>query len=82
MMTRRQPNLVRAESYESEYRIVRPDGSVRLLHSWLDFDPGADGTMHVFGAAAAPVGRRSRGVQVTTLTFPAPGARSSIPPLI
>ena len=49
MQARRQPNLVRAESYESEYRIVRPDGSVRLLHSWLDFDPGPDGSMHVFG---------------------------------
>jgi PAS domain S-box-containing protein len=49
MQARRQPNLVRGESYQSEYRIVRPDGTVRLLHSWLDFDPGADGTMHVIG---------------------------------
>jgi PAS domain S-box-containing protein len=49
MQARRQPNLVRAESYQSEYRIVRPDGEVRLLHSWLEFEPGADGTMHVFG---------------------------------
>jgi PAS domain S-box-containing protein len=49
MQARRQPNLRRAESYESEYRIVRPDGEVRMLHSWLDFEPRADGTMHVFG---------------------------------
>jgi PAS domain S-box-containing protein len=49
MLARRSPNLVRAESYQSEYRIVRPDGEVRLLHSWLDFEPGPDGTMHVFG---------------------------------
>src|SRR6478609_11259994 len=49
MQARRRPNLVSAETYQSEYRIVRPDGSVRVLHSWLDFDPGADGTMHVFG---------------------------------
>ena len=49
MQARRSPNLARAESYQSEYRIVRPDGSVRMLHSWLDFDPGTDGKMHVFG---------------------------------
>jgi PAS domain S-box-containing protein len=49
MQARRSPNLTRAESYQSEYRIVRPDGDVRMLHSWLDFDPGPDGTMHVIG---------------------------------
>ncbi|HLK91198.1 MAG TPA: ATP-binding protein, partial [Polyangia bacterium] len=49
MQARRSPNLARAESYQSEYRVVRPDGSVRMIHSWLDFDPGADGTMHVVG---------------------------------
>jgi PAS domain S-box-containing protein len=49
MQMRRRPNLVRGDSYQSEYRIVRPDGSVRILHSWLDFEPRADGTMHVFG---------------------------------
>jgi PAS domain S-box-containing protein len=49
MQARRHPNLVRAESYQSEYRIVRPDGEVRMLHSWLEFEPAADGAMHVFG---------------------------------
>ena len=49
MQSRRQPNLVRAEAFQSEYRIVRPDGEVRMLHSWLEFEPGADGTTHVFG---------------------------------
>jgi PAS domain S-box-containing protein len=43
------PNLARAEPYESEYRIVRTDGEVRVLHSWLNFDRAADGSTHVFG---------------------------------
>jgi PAS domain S-box-containing protein len=64
MQARRQPNLVRAESYQSEYRIVRPDGSVRMLHSWLDFDPGADGTMHVFGTCQDITERKSAEMEV------------------
>jgi PAS domain S-box-containing protein len=33
----------RAEPYENEYRIVRPDGTVRVLHSWVDFESDAAG---------------------------------------
>ena len=33
----------RAEPYENEYRIVRPDGTVRVLHSWVDFEVDAAG---------------------------------------
>ncbi|HEX3902310.1 MAG TPA: PAS domain S-box protein [Polyangia bacterium] len=33
----------RAEPYENEYRIVRPDGEVRVLHSWVDFEVDAAG---------------------------------------
>jgi PAS domain S-box-containing protein len=80
MQARRQPNLARAESYESEYRIVRPDGSVRMLHSWLDFDPAPDGTVHVFGTcqditerkrAEAEIQRARQQLQVVVDTTPA-----------
>ena len=33
----------RAEPYENEYRIVWPDGSVRVMHSWVDFEVDAAG---------------------------------------
>jgi PAS domain S-box-containing protein len=49
MQAQRGHYLDRAETFESEYRIVRTDGSVRTLHGWLNFDRGADGTVHVFG---------------------------------
>jgi PAS domain S-box-containing protein len=49
MQVRARPYLVRAEPFESEYRIVRPDGSVRMVHSWLNFERGADGRTRVFG---------------------------------
>jgi PAS domain S-box-containing protein len=49
MLSRARSNFNRAETYQSEYRIVRPDGTVRMLHSWLNFESGPDGTMHVFG---------------------------------
>jgi PAS domain S-box-containing protein len=80
MQGRRQLNLARAESYQSEYRIVRADGSVRLLHSWLDFDPGPDGTMHVFGTcqditerkrAEMEIHRASEQLQLVADTTPA-----------
>jgi two-component system CheB/CheR fusion protein len=32
-----------AEPYQNEYRIVRPDGTVRVLHSWVDFEKDAAG---------------------------------------
>src|SRR6185436_17474758 len=49
MQAQRGHYLDRAETFESEYRIVRPDGSVRVLHGWLNFEPGPDAKMHVFG---------------------------------
>jgi PAS domain S-box-containing protein len=42
--------LERLEPSETEYRIVRPDGTIRVLHAWLDFERAADGrTTRVFG---------------------------------
>ena len=32
-----------AEPYENEYRIVRPDGTVRMLHSWVNSEKDATG---------------------------------------
>jgi PAS domain S-box-containing protein len=49
MQAQRGNYLDRAETFESKYRIVRPDGSVRMLRGWLNFDRGADGKTHVFG---------------------------------
>ena len=50
MQARRPAALVRAESFQSPYRIVRPDGSVRVLDGWLNFERSADGkTIRVFG---------------------------------
>jgi PAS domain S-box-containing protein len=84
MQSERQPHLLRGESFESEYRIVRPDGSVRLLHSWLDFDPSADGTMQVVGTcqditerkrAEADIQRAREQLQLVVDTTPALIAR-------
>jgi PAS domain S-box-containing protein len=36
-------SLARGEPFEKEYRIVRPDGTARLLHSWTAFERDADG---------------------------------------
>ncbi|HSY37872.1 MAG TPA: PAS domain-containing protein, partial [Polyangia bacterium] len=33
----------RAEPYENEYRIVWPDGTVRVMHSWVEFESDAAG---------------------------------------
>jgi two-component system CheB/CheR fusion protein len=35
--------LKEAKAYENQYRIVRPDGTVRLLHSWVEFEADATG---------------------------------------
>jgi PAS domain S-box-containing protein len=64
MQSRRGPNLARAESYQSEYRIVLPDGSVRMLHSWLDFDPGPNGAMHVYGTCQDITERKRAEVEI------------------
>jgi PAS domain S-box-containing protein len=42
--------LERAEPAEAEYRIIRPDGTVRVLHAWLQFERAPDGkTTRAFG---------------------------------
>jgi PAS domain S-box-containing protein len=64
MLARARPNFVRAETYQSEYRIVRPDGSVRMLHSWLNFDSGPDGTMQVFGTCQDITERKSAEMEI------------------
>ena len=43
MRSRADRFVKRAEAYENEYRIVRPDGSVRVLHSWVEFESDAAG---------------------------------------
>jgi PAS domain S-box-containing protein len=35
--------IERGEACENEFRIVRPDGSVRFMHTWTSFDAAADG---------------------------------------
>ncbi|HEY6476350.1 MAG TPA: ATP-binding protein [Polyangia bacterium] len=35
--------IARGEPFESDFRIVRPDGTVRLLHTWTDFLRDAEG---------------------------------------
>ena len=32
------PKIKRAEPFENEFRIVRPDGAVRVIHTWTDFE--------------------------------------------
>jgi PAS domain S-box-containing protein len=42
--------LERLEPSETEYRVVRPDGVVRVFHAWLHFERTPDGkTTRVFG---------------------------------
>jgi two-component system CheB/CheR fusion protein len=35
--------IERGEAYEKEYRLVRPDGAVRVIHAWNRFERDADG---------------------------------------
>jgi PAS domain S-box-containing protein len=42
--------IQRGEPFESDFRVVRPDGTVRLLHTWTDFERDAQGRMtHMVG---------------------------------
>ncbi len=42
--------MERGEPYENEYRILRPDGTVRVLHSWVEFEKSAEGkSTHMIG---------------------------------
>ncbi len=37
------PSIERAQPFEREFRIVRGDGTVRLIHTWTDFERDAAG---------------------------------------
>jgi PAS domain S-box-containing protein len=50
MQARRVQYIERAGPFQSQYRIVRSDESVRVLDGWLNFERAADGkTTRVFG---------------------------------
>jgi PAS domain S-box-containing protein len=57
--------LERLEPSETEYPIVRPDGSVRVLHAWFDFERAPDGkTTRVFGTCQDITERRHAELEV------------------
>jgi len=37
------PGVERGGRFENEYRIVRPDGDVRVIHTWINVEPDAAG---------------------------------------
>jgi len=42
--------IQRAQHFENEFRIVRRDGEVRVMHTWTDFDRDASGeAVHMIG---------------------------------
>jgi PAS domain S-box-containing protein len=57
--------LERVEPFETEYRIVRPDGSVRVLHAWLHFERAPDGkTTRAFGTCQDITERRQAEIEI------------------
>src|SRR5262252_8709292 len=57
--------LERLEPLETEYRIVRPDGSVRVLQAWLHFERAPDGkTTHAFGTCQDITERKQAELEV------------------
>jgi PAS domain S-box-containing protein len=59
------PGLERTEPLETEYRIVRPDGTVRVLHAWLHFERAPDGkTTHAFGTCQDITERKQAELEV------------------
>jgi PAS domain S-box-containing protein len=44
LQTRSARSLESLEPFETEYRIVRPDGSIRVAQAWLHFERAPDGT--------------------------------------
>ena len=57
--------LQRAERYATEYRIVRPDGTVRVLRAWLHFERGPDGkTTRAFGTCQDITERKQAELEV------------------
>jgi len=57
--------LERVEPCEMEYRIVRPDGSVRVLHTWLHYERAPDGkTTRAFGTVQDITDRKQAELEV------------------
>jgi len=57
--------LERHEPFEMEYRIVRPDGAVRVLHAWLHFERAPDNkTTHAFGTCQDITERKQAELEV------------------
>jgi PAS domain S-box-containing protein len=55
----------RREPLEGEYRIVRPDGNVRTIHAWLEFERAADGkTTRAFGTCQDITARRLADLEI------------------
>src|SRR5262249_54368149 len=55
----------RNEPVETEYRIVRPDGTVRVLHAWLHFERAPEGkTTRAFGTCQDITERKQAELEV------------------
>jgi PAS domain S-box-containing protein len=50
----------RAEAFEKEYRITRPDGTERLLHSWTRFEHDRDGHLRRIVGTCQDITERKR----------------------
>ncbi|HEY4394409.1 MAG TPA: PAS domain-containing protein [Polyangia bacterium] len=58
-------SLERLAPFETEYRIVHPDRSVRVLHAWLYFERAPDGmTTRVFGTCQDITERKQAELEV------------------
>ncbi len=55
--------LERGEPFEKEYRIVRPDGTVRVVHSWARFERDAAGRLQRMLGTSQDVTERKRAEQ-------------------
>jgi two-component system CheB/CheR fusion protein len=60
MRARSPAKIQGAEPFENEFRIVRPDGTVRLMHTWTDFELDASGKpVRMIGTCQDVTERRS-----------------------
>ena len=48
----RAPAIARGGRFEKEYRIVRPDGTVRVIHAWTNVEKDAGGARTACSAPA------------------------------
>jgi PAS domain S-box-containing protein len=49
VLTSSRTDVERGEPFEKEYRIIRPDGTVRLIHAWSRFERDAGGVLRMLG---------------------------------